>query len=111
MELLFLFVDLLLLFLLFSLQKVCNVTIAGNQTVIVPLLNTLEENITSFFFFQFYNIFRSRHTIFYSTYTTYPALLLTAVRLFTPVFNRLLIRFSGMPHKPKPVNTQLKNTF
>jgi len=34
----------------------------------------------------------------------YPALLLTAVRLFTPVFSKLFIRFSGIPHSPKPVN-------
>lgn len=34
----------------------------------------------------------------------YPALLLTAVRLLTPVFSKLLIRFSGIPHRPKPVN-------
>lgn len=40
------------------------------------------------------------------TYThlhTYPALLLTAVRPLTPVFSKLLIRFSGIPHNPKPV--------
>lgn len=33
---------------------------------------------------------------------SHPALLLTAVMPFTPVFSRLLIRFSGIPHKPKP---------
>jgi hypothetical protein len=33
---------------------------------------------------------------------TYPALLLTAVSPFTPVFNKAPIRFSGIPHNPKP---------
>ena len=37
---------------------------------------------------------------------TYPALLLTAVKPFTPVFNKLLIRFSGIPQSPKPVNKE-----
>lgn len=33
---------------------------------------------------------------------SHPALLLTTVMSFTPVFNRPLIKFSGIPHKPKP---------
>lgn len=37
---------------------------------------------------------------------TYPALLLTAVNPFTPVFSKAPIRFSGIPHKPKPVISQ-----
>lgn len=37
---------------------------------------------------------------------SHPALLLTAVMPFTPVFNRPLIKFSGIPHKPKPGTEQ-----
>lgn len=49
------------------------------------------------------------HTRFFpSTKHTYPALLLTAVRPFTPVFSKLLIRFSGIPHNPKPVQEHQK---
>jgi len=33
---------------------------------------------------------------------TYPALLLTAVIPFTPVFSKPPMRFSGIPHNPKP---------
>lgn len=39
--------------------------------------------------------------LFLSTHT-YPALLLTAVRSLTPDFSKLFIRFSGIPHNPKP---------
>jgi hypothetical protein len=31
-----------------------------------------------------------------------PALLPTMVRPFTPLSSRAVIRFSGMPHRPKP---------
>lgn len=43
------------------------------------------------------------HACFLHSTLTYPALLLTAVRPLTPVFSKLLIRFSGIPHNPKPV--------
>lgn len=39
---------------------------------------------------------------------TYPALLLTAVIPFTPVFSRPPMRFSGIPHNPKPTQNKKK---
>ena len=42
---------------------------------------------------------------------TYPALLLTAVSSFTPVFSKAPIRFSGIPHNPKPITSQKDKQF
>lgn len=39
---------------------------------------------------------------------TYPALLLTAVIPFTPVFSKPPMRFSGIPHNPKPTQNLKK---
>lgn len=39
---------------------------------------------------------------------TYPALLLTAVNSFTPVFSKPPMRFSGIPHNPKPTQNRTK---
>lgn len=46
---------------------------------------------------------RAPACITHTSQQTHPALLLTAVMSLTPVFSKLLIRFSGIPHNPKPV--------
>lgn len=47
-------------------------------------------------------ILKKHVQIMYTSTHTYPALLLTAVMPLTPVFSKLLMRFSGIPHNPKP---------
>ena len=43
--------------------------------------------------------------IIYIIYYTYPALLLTIVKSLVQVLINAFIKFSGIPHNPKPINS------